>query len=709
MFCADGAIPGGRSSLRGGCAGVMLVSLGYGMLWRTVLTWRMSWAQLPLGAGGLQSSGGGGLGPGLGFGTGLPASTGLGPSAPTGSNLNGGLGGCLGGGCLGGSGIGGGAFGGGSGGLGGGGGGFGLGSGSGSGGFGGGLGAGGLGGGLAGSMGGLGAPPLPLSGGGALGGGLGLGASAGFGGSPATSFGGLGNQPGSTANAVPGFGALAGMGGDSPLAGGASSPSPMFSKLPSDPSTLHQAFHYADIAAFLLQPPAPHSIQDCRELCQRNESCAAWEVCAPLGDGCDGCYLVSRAPRRWDQRQGWHAEILPGREELGWNAESEFSPANLTQEGCKAFLLQANGADQSVPFHEPAIMQKYAACGSLIWEGEQDRDLTVVGQHWPTFVVTHFREPPILLPQDVEREMLASAPRAPRTPSPLAAAALAAAERPGVTSQLHGTIGSQNWEDRKNKARAPHAFLLPFYDTNIGHWMKQHGSMNPLQSYEMQSLLQPGDTVIDVGANLGCYTVPFAERVGIAGKVISFEPFRWLRQVVAANVALNGLSNVWLPPVGLSTSRGSFEARPPQLKFFSSPGGMKLQQQQQDAKPEEVMQLYDWDSAPERITVLSLDEVLGLVPSPGVELLGLPQVDDVRLIKIDVEGMEKEVLAGARRVVQAFKPIVWTENVAYFSSNGQDVSFLQIMDEMEYACAQAQNAPNDIICTDRHGRGHQIV
>ena len=86
------------------------------------------------------------------------------------------------------------------------------------------------------------------------------------------------------------------------------------------------------------------------------------------------------------------------------------------------------------------------------------------------------------------------------------------------------------------------------------------------------------------------------------------------------------------------------------------------------------MQLYDWDSAPERITVLSLDEVLGLVPSPGVELLGLPQVDDVRLIKIDVEGMEKEVLAGARRVVQAFKPIVWTENVAYFSSNGASLS-----------------------------------
>ena len=40
--------------------------------------------------------------------------------------------------------------------------------------------------------------------------------------------------------------------------------------------------------------------------------------------------------------------------------------------------------------------------------------------------------------------------------------------------------------------------------------------MNPLQSYEMQSLLQPGDVVIDAGANLGGYTVPFAERVGRA-------------------------------------------------------------------------------------------------------------------------------------------------------------------------------------------------
>ena len=42
-----------------------------------------------------------------------------------------------------------------------------------------------------------------------------------------------------------------------------------------------------------------------------------------------------------------------------------------------------------------------------------------------------------------------------------------------------------------------------------------------------------------------------AERVGRQGKVLAFEPFRWLFQICTANVALNGLSNVWTFNMGL--------------------------------------------------------------------------------------------------------------------------------------------------------------
>jgi len=516
---------------------------------------------------------------------------------------------------------------------------------------------------------------------------------------------GLGSEATGSAGSAPPLDGVAGLAGGlgrlSSSLGGPGLAGAGSDGAPGAAATLHRAFEYADIAAHLLRRPADLGVEACRQECIANETCAAWEVCAPLGDGCEGCYLVRRAPRRFAERSGWHAEVLEGREDLGWEAATP--TAALTPEECQKFLLEANGADQSQPFHEPANMQRYTTCGFVLRDAEAPRQVTVPGQHWPTLLVTNFWDPPVALPEEMEREMLASSGRVPR---PRGAQPEAAA--PGITAQLHAAVGTTVWEEHvRERPRGPHAFVLPFYDTNIGHWMKQHGSMNPLQSYEMQSLLREGQTVLDVGANLGCYTVPFAERVGSRGKVLAFEPFRWLQQIVSANVAINGLGNVWVLPVGLGAQTSRFEARPPQLRFFSSPGGMKLLNQQGGMKTEEAMQLYDWDSPAELITVVSLDELL-VSPTAGTALLGAPPVEDVRLIKIDVEGMEKDVIAGARQLIWRLKPIVWTENVAYFSSNGQDTSFLQLMAELEYGCSQAQNAPNDVVCTDQYGRGHQI-
>lgn len=463
----------------------------------------------------------------------------------------------------------------------------------------------------------------------------------------------------------------------------------------SAPESLHRGFEYADIASKLIGKPLDLTREACREACVSNATCAAWELCTPLGDGCDGCYLTWRAPRRFTERDGWHAEVIAGREDFGWNS---FKTAdNMTTEECHEFLLNANGADDSEPFHDPETMQKYVQCGFKLRDHEGPRRVHLSGQHWPTFLVTDFWDPPLGLPSDMDQQMAMSGRQARQS---------IVEPQPQILPQLHEAVGTTSWDRHlRDVPRGPHAFVLPFFDTNIGHWVKQHGSMNPLQSYEMQSLLQAGDTVIDVGANLGCYTVPLAERVGPWGKVIAFEPFRWLSQMVSANVAINGLSNVWVLPVGLSTGFSRAEARPPQLRFFSSPGGMKMSQQTDGMRNEESMQLYDWDSPPEIITTVSLDEVLF---GESHVLLGAPPVNDVRLIKIDVEGMEKEVIAGAAQVVQRFRPIIWTENVAYFSSNGQDTSLLALMEQLEYTCAKAQNAPNDVVCTDAHGRGHQI-
>ena len=82
--------------------------------------------------------------------------------------------------------------------------------------------------------------------------------------------------------------------------------------------------------------------------------------------------------------------------------------------------------------------------------------------------------------------------------------------------------------------------------------------------------VREGDVVIDVGANLGSYTIPLAEKVGVTGGVFAFEPFRRMTQLLNANVALNGLSNVWVVQCALSDqSWVSIQAKQPQFNFFS--------------------------------------------------------------------------------------------------------------------------------------------
>jgi len=152
--------------------------------------------------------------------------------------------------------------------------------------------------------------------------------------------------------------------------------------------------------------------------------------------------------------------------------------------------------------------------------------------------------------------------------------------------------------------------------------------------------------------------------------------------------------------MGLGENMGSFESRPPQLRFFSSPGGVKLKSQDEGMKQEQAMQLYDYEMEPETVMQASLDELL------SQKSIRMPEVNNLRLIKIDVEGMENAVIMGAQKVIQHFKPIIWTENVPYFESN--DTGLLAIMDQLNYACGKAQNAPNDLICTDKSGEGNQI-
>lgn len=358
----------------------------------------------------------------------------------------------------------------------------------------------------------------------------------------------------------------------------------------------------------------------------------------------------------------------------------------LAARACQEYLLHV--AAHGGGFWDHGNLERYNRC---LWvlrhTPEASRQVFVGGKHFPTLVVANHREPEMQVPP---------------------------VRMPPVPRKRYRDIPLQPFQDTQAEfarfeRRVPHHFVVPFFDANIGNAIKNQGSMNHHQSYHMQLMLREGDTVLDVGANLGCYTVAMAEAVGPTGKVLAFEPYRWLHQLVTANVALNGLTNVWPVQAALGRSSESLSLLPPQLRFFSSPGGVRVARQAEhfEGKPQqEAFQLYDLLAhEAEVVRVARLDDLL-LDEAEG-RRWGLPvPFTGVRLIKIDVEGMEAQVLEGAMAVLRTFKPIVWAENNAYFDSNGKDVEFLSLMAEVGYACSKVESAPTDLLCTDAEGKGH---
>lgn len=70
------------------------------------------------------------------------------------------------------------------------------------------------------------------------------------------------------------------------------------------------------------------------------------------------------------------------------------------------------------------------------------------------------------------------------------------------------------------------------------------------------ALLEPGDVVVEVGAGVGAHTVPLARRVGAGGMVHAVEPREKLRDLLARNLAANGIGSVVLHRAGLADLEG---------------------------------------------------------------------------------------------------------------------------------------------------------
>jgi FkbM family methyltransferase len=74
----------------------------------------------------------------------------------------------------------------------------------------------------------------------------------------------------------------------------------------------------------------------------------------------------------------------------------------------------------------------------------------------------------------------------------------------------------------------------------------------PLETLLVQNYVKPGQVVLDIGANIGYYTLIFANLVGTAGRVYAFEPDPYSFETLKRNVTINGYRNVILEQKAVS-------------------------------------------------------------------------------------------------------------------------------------------------------------
>ncbi len=160
----------------------------------------------------------------------------------------------------------------------------------------------------------------------------------------------------------------------------------------------------------------------------------------------------------------------------------------------------------------------------------------------------------------------------------------------------------------------------------------ENGVFEPASTKVVQRLLNKGDIVLDVGANIGYYSVMMSKLVGDAGRVVCFEPTLHYQGVLKENIAVNKLKNVELYGVGLSDKESESEIQiGDNSATLHVPGGLTLKKS-------------------ERIKLVDLDSFLEAHP--------LPKID---FIKVDVDGHEPLFLQGARRTLAKYRPVVLLE------------------------------------------------
>jgi FkbM family methyltransferase len=195
---------------------------------------------------------------------------------------------------------------------------------------------------------------------------------------------------------------------------------------------------------------------------------------------------------------------------------------------------------------------------------------------------------------------------------------------PGRRALWHGLVWRLMWTEGMCQARTRDGATLEVDASDlVGTYIAYFGVWEPNLTSWLEGRLRPGDVFVDVGANVGYFTVLASRLVGESGRVVAIEPSPLANTVLRRNVSDNGGENVRVEDVAVWDSSGEVVVFGASQRIV---GGTTLD--------------------PAWAARWSLDTQIAVPAEPLSKLLSDDEVARAAVLKVDVEGSELQVLEG---------------------------------------------------------------
>jgi FkbM family methyltransferase len=171
-----------------------------------------------------------------------------------------------------------------------------------------------------------------------------------------------------------------------------------------------------------------------------------------------------------------------------------------------------------------------------------------------------------------------------------------------------------------------------------------------------------GSDVIEVGSNNGHFTIEFAELVGDKGRIFAYEPQRIIFQQLCCNLFLNGIDNVFAYQLAIGNQKGVVKF---EYANYLSNNRVNFGD----------VSVYD----DKKSSINSYEEVQS-------DKLDSYDFNEVKVIKIDVQGYESNVINGALKTIEKHRPYIFIEieEICLNKFGSSEQELIEIIENLGY-------------------------